>query len=104
MKPEVRKGIVCVSQKGRDKGRPFVVLCELDADFVLVADGDTRKLDRMKKKRRKHLRATNRELPGIVALHEEGRLKDSDLRKELGPSSIPTPDAASKEGLVFGQE
>lgn len=104
MKAPLQKGIVAISKKGRDKGRAFMVLCEMDADFVMVADGDTRKLDRLKKKRRKHLLATSRELPGILALYEQGRLKDSDLRKQLGPPNIPNPDVAMKEGSVFGQE
>lgn len=101
MKPDVREGIVCISQKGRDKGRAYVVLCQLDADFVLLADGNRRKLDRMKKKRVKHLRATPRELPGILALYQQGRLTDSDLRKQLSPDT--QQHAASKEDSV-GQE
>ena len=102
MKPEVRQGIVCISQKGRDKGRAYVVLCELDADFLLLADGESRKLDRMKKKRRKHLLATPRELPGILALYQQGRLQDSDLKRQLSPQTLDQ-HAASKEDSV-GQE
>ena len=85
MKAPLQKGIVAISKKGRDKGRAFMVLCEMDADFVLVADGHTRKLDKPKKKRRKHLASTSRELPGMLALYELNRLQDSDLRKALLP-------------------
>lgn len=83
MKPEISVGNVVFSKKGRDKGRVFVVLLSLDADFVMIADGDTRKLDRPKKKRRRHLTALPAALPGIISLHEKNLLKDADLREAL---------------------
>ncbi len=85
MKPPIQEGIVAISQKGRDKGRAFMVLCEVDADFVLIADGDIRPVARPKRKRRKHLVAISRELPGELSRYKEGRLQDSDLRKALAP-------------------
>lgn len=85
MKPTVKPGIVAVSKKGRDKSRVFVVLSSVDADFVMVCDGDTRKLDHLKKKSVKHLRALPAEMPELLALHEKRQLKDSDVRKALAP-------------------
>ncbi len=85
MKPEIFEGSAVISQKGRDKGRVFVVLYLVDADFVMVADGDTRKLDRMKKKRRMHVRALPVQFPEAVEKYRAGRLKDSDLRTLLWP-------------------
>lgn len=85
MKPEILEGSVVISQKGRDKDRVFVVLYQVDADFVMVADGDTRKLDRMKKKRRKHVRALPAAFPDAAGKWREGTLKDSDLRAILRP-------------------
>lgn len=92
MKPAIQKGIVAISKKGRDKGRTFVVLCEMDAEFVLIADGQLRKLARPKKKRRKHLMSTSRELPGMLVLYEQHQLKDSDLRQALLMLDSPNPD------------
>ena len=83
MKPTILPGSVVFSKKGRDKGRYFVVLYTLDAEFVMMADGDTRKLDHMKKKRRKHLAACPHEFPELLMLQEKGQLKDSDIRKAL---------------------
>ena len=85
MKPEIFEGSVVISQKGRDKGRAFVVLCLVDADFVMIADGDTRKLDRMKKKRRKHVRALPAQFPEAAEQWRRGQLRDSDLRRILWP-------------------
>ena len=54
----VEIGRVVISKCGRDEGRLFLVTGEIDEDFVLIADGDTRKVAKQKKKRRKHLKPT----------------------------------------------
>ncbi|MBQ8089067.1 MAG: RNA-binding protein, partial [Clostridia bacterium] len=51
-------GSVVRSLAGRDQGRLFVVIQEIDDDFVYVANGKLRTMDRLKKKRRKHLKPT----------------------------------------------
>lgn len=85
MKPEIFPGRVVFSKKGRDKQRYFVVLYMVDAEFVMMGDGATRKLGHLKKKRLKHLRACPFEARGLVELLEKGQLKDSDIRKVLFP-------------------
>ena len=95
MKPPIQPGFVVFSKKGRDKGRYFVVLYSVDADFVMICDGDTRKLDHLKKKRRRHLAACPIECPGILELYRKGQLKDSDVRKALSSASIATKGVSS---------
>lgn len=56
----VEVGSVVISRAGRDAGRPFLVIRELDQDFVLIADGGLRTMDRPKKKKRRHLKPTGR--------------------------------------------
>ena len=56
----------------------------------MIGDGDTRKLDHLKKKRRKHLTACPCEFPEIVELYQAGRLKDSDIRRVLFPIANKT--------------
>ena len=51
-------GSIVFSKAGRDMGRPFLVIQEIDKDFVMVADGKLRTMDRLKTKRRKHLKPT----------------------------------------------
>jgi len=51
-------GSIVFSKAGRDMGRPFLVIQEIDNDFVMVADGKLRTMDRLKTKRRKHLKPT----------------------------------------------
>ncbi len=54
----VEIGRVVISKCGRDEGRIFLVTGEIDEDFVMISDGDTRKIAKQKKKRRKHLKPT----------------------------------------------
>lgn len=104
MKAPIREGIVVISQKGRDKGRLFVVLYQVDADFVLIADGDARKVEKPKRKRRKHLASTRWEFPDLAEAFSQKRLMDSDLRKALKQLFPPVSDAAKKEDSLFGQK
>ncbi len=90
MKPEILPGRVVFSKKGRDKGRYFVVLYSVDADFVMMADGDTRKMDHLKKKRRKHLAACPYEDFQLIEKYQQGMLKDSDIRSLLFPIANQT--------------
>lgn len=83
MKMPIGKGNVVISKKGRDKGRYFVVLYTLDAVFAYLTDGDTRKLDHLKKKKLLHLESVPVVLDDVVALYEKKQLKDSDVRKAL---------------------
>ena len=85
MKAPIEKGNFVISKKGRDKGRLFVVLYTLDAEYVFVCDGDLRKVGHPKKKKRMHLSPTAHEAPELVTLYESGRLKDSDVRAALAP-------------------
>lgn len=54
-------GDVVKSKSGRDKERFLVVVAKEDG-FLFLCDGKVRKLDAPKKKREKHVMATNRSL------------------------------------------
>lgn len=102
MKPPIEPGRVVFSKKGRDKDRYFVVLYTVDADFVMICDGDTRKLDHMKKKRRKHLTACPFDAAQLLPLAAAGTLKDSDIRKVLWPIANGTKGANAPENMREG--
>ncbi|MDD6051241.1 MAG: KOW domain-containing RNA-binding protein [Clostridiales bacterium] len=95
-------GRVVLSTQGRDAGRYFIVLSVVDEQFVLMADGLTRKIAHPKKKKVKHLR------PKPIVVNVDGstlpnkHLQDSDLRKALSAygleiSHASTPVDADKE-------
>ena len=81
-------GRVVLSTQGRDEGRYFVVLKVIDEQFVLMADGLTRKVDHPKKKKVKHLR------PKPIVVEVDGaklpnkHLQDSDLRRYLRENGL----------------
>lgn len=74
-------GRVVRSKAGRDAGRLFLVVGEFDEDHLLIADGDLRKANRPKKKKKKHLSATARLLPDQA---KAALLKDFEIRALLG--------------------
>ena len=80
----IEVGSVVISKAGRDQGRLFLVVEEVDADFVMVANGALRKLDRLKKKRRKHLKPTGRIVPELRDRLVNGpAVQDHELRAWL---------------------
>ena len=80
----VEIGSFVISKAGRDQGRLFLVVGELDDDFVMVANGALRKMDRQKKKRRKHLKPTGRVCGELRSrLAEGGSVEDHELRTWL---------------------
>jgi ribosomal protein L14E/L6E/L27E len=52
---DLNVGQVVVSKSGRDKGRLFFIIEIINEEYVLIADGDYRKLDKAKLKKVKHL-------------------------------------------------
>ncbi len=81
---DFRNGNIVLSKAGRDKGRYFVVLGVIDDNFVLIADGDLRKVDNPKKKKIKHLENTGKTSERICEKLAEGiRVTNPDLCREL---------------------
>ena len=77
-------GCIVVSKMGRDQGRSFVVVQEIDADFVMLADGKLRTMDRLKKKRRKHLKTTGIVVEELKQRLESGQaIEDHEIRSWL---------------------
>ena len=80
----VEIGSIVISKAGRDQGRPFLVVAEVDDDFVMVANGDLRKMDHQKKKRRKHLKPTGRVVAELRDRLSKGeKVEDHELRTWL---------------------
>lgn len=57
---EIQIGQLVKSKAGRDRGRCFLVLDILDENFVLLVDGDLRKIDSPKRKKVKHVAKVNK--------------------------------------------
>lgn len=77
-------GQIVHSKAGRDKNRYFIVVGIIDDDYVLVADGQLRKIDSPKKKKIKHLVFHNKYDDNTQRMLKENmKISDADLRKSL---------------------
>lgn len=94
-KPPFERGRLVLSKQGRDAKRPFIILEVVDADYVLMADGDLRKLSRPKRKKVKHLIPK----PDLMALTEQ--TIDSDIRKAINAFMNENDQLLSKEGCAL---
>lgn len=88
----VRVGQVATSIAGRDSGKPYIVVRVLDERFVLLADGDTRRIKNPKKKNVRHLIFHDYVIDEVAAGNR--RISDKIIREGL--SGI-TDDLLSKE-------
>jgi ribosomal protein L14E/L6E/L27E len=72
------------SKAGRDKNHIFVVLQVIDNEYVLVADGDVRRIESPKKKKLKHLEEYNL-ISEVVRekTKDEKKLTNLMIRKEI---------------------
>lgn len=76
-------GQLVFSKCGRDKGRPFVVI-SIEEDYVHLVDGDLRKIESPKLKKKKHIQPTKTTLQGIQQKIIEGsHLSNSNIRKRF---------------------
>ena len=81
---ELSVGQIVKSKAGRDRDRIFIVLQIIDDQYVLIADGDLRKVDKPKKKKVKHLMKYNvisEEIKRKIEQNE--KVTNLHIRKEL---------------------
>ena len=80
---EVDKSSLIVSKAGRDKGQLFYVI-DTDERYVYLADGKSRRLEKPKRKKRKHVEQVPRTESRIAEKIRNGeKVLNSELRKEL---------------------
>jgi len=83
---DLKIGQIVKSKAGRDKGRVFLICRIIDEQYVLVCDGDLRKLNNPKKKKVKHLMIYNTVLTEFAErLQSNENLDDAYVRKLLEP-------------------
>lgn len=80
---DIARSDIVKATAGRDKGKPFFVL-EVEGDFLLLADGKTRRLERPKRKKRKHTAFLSRGIGRTAEKIRSGeKLTNSELRRTL---------------------
>ena len=77
-------GRVVLAKAGRDKGKHFVIVGKIDEDYVLIANGTNRTIDKPKKKKLKHLDLKPELLGELKEKFERGqKVYDAEIRKSL---------------------
>ena len=80
---EIDKSSLVVSKAGRDQGQLFYVI-DADEQYVYLADGKSRRLEKPKRKKRKHIEQIPRTESRIAEKIRNGeKVLNSELRKEL---------------------
>ena len=80
---EIDRSSLIVSKAGRDKGQLFFVI-DADEQYVYLADGKSRKLEKPKRKKRRHVQAAFQTESRIAEKIRNGdKVLNSELRREL---------------------
>ena len=80
---EIDNSSLVVSKAGRDQGQLFYVI-DADEQYVYLADGKSRRLEKPKRKKRKHIEQIPRTESRIAEKIRNGeKVLNSELRKEL---------------------
>ena len=80
---DISKSDIIESMAGRDKGKFFYVI-DTEDNYVLIADGKTRKLENPKRKKLKHVRRVSRtETRVAMKILNGDKVLNSELRRDL---------------------
>ena len=81
--PDLTIADVVISTAGRDAGKLFYVL-EADDVFLTIANGKDRRIEKPKRKKRKHTRKVLRSETRVAAKLRNGdKVLNSELRRDL---------------------
>lgn len=79
----VQVGNIVISTSGRDKGLYFIVIA-VEEEFVYLADGNIRKIERPKKKKLKHIEVTAFHDENIAnRVIKKNKITNQDIKKAL---------------------
>ena len=80
---EIAKSNIVRSDAGRDKGKLFIVLA-VEGEFLLLADGKSRKVENPKRKKRRHVLFVSAEENRLADKLKRGeKITNSELRRTL---------------------
>ena len=80
---EIAKSHIVRSAAGRDKGKLFVVL-SVEGEFLLLADGKSRRVESPKRKKRRHVLFVSAEETRLSEkIKGEEKITNSELRRTL---------------------
>jgi len=75
-------GDIVISINGRDKDKHFIII-KTDSEYSLIANGKTRRIEKPKRKKCKHLKLESKADNIIVEKIKESKLTNNELRRYL---------------------
>ncbi len=90
---DIARSNIVRSSAGRDKGKLFVVLA-VEGEYLLLADGKSRKVESPKRKKRRHVLFVSAEDTRLAEkIKSEEKITNSELRRTLaGCRGVIQPD------------
>lgn len=76
-------GQIVKSTAGRDTGQFFIII-HMDEQYIYLVDGDSRRLETPKKKKKKHVQITHAVALSIAdRINNDDKLSNADIRRSL---------------------
>ncbi len=90
---DIARSNIVRSNAGRDKGKLFVVLA-VEGEYLLLADGKSRKVEAPKRKKRRHVLFVSADETRLAEkIKSEEKITNSELRRTLaGCRGVIQPD------------
>jgi len=85
-------GDTVISVNGRDKDKRFLVIAT-EENYALIANGTTRRFEKPKLKKNKHLKLENKADSSIAGIIENRKLTNNEIRRYLAVTKGEAPDA-----------
>jgi ribosomal protein L14E/L6E/L27E len=80
---EIDKADIVISINGRDKGKPFFVIEKEDV-YALLCDGKSRRIDKPKRKKLRHIRLESKsDCRTALKLRNGFKVTNSEIRRAL---------------------
>ncbi len=77
-------GQVVSSIAGRDAGKRFIVVKIVNESYVLISDGDLRRIEKPKKKKVKHLKFTGEIIDFLnEKLEKKAKITNTEIKRAL---------------------
>lgn len=94
---ETMLGRVVLSKAGRDKGKAFVIIRVVNERYVIVSDGDLRKIENPKMKNVKHLQYTKMQADEVINYLNRGETPDNHIIRKNIKQILERGDSDGKE-------
>ncbi len=97
MNSETMLGRVVFSKTGRDSGKAFVIVRVVNDRYVIVSDGDLRKIENPKMKNVRHLSFSNMTADEVIDYLNRGEFPDNHIIKKNLKRILEKGESEGKE-------